>query len=313
MQSARPSDPDIAAAAKALKAGGLVILPTETVYGLAADAANPQAVAALYAAKGRPSFNPLIAHVADIEAARAIAHLDARAEILAAHFWPGPLTLVAPLKDPARVCDLARAGLDTVALRAPAHKVAQALLRAFGGAVAAPSANRSGRPSPTTYADAMEETGAFAAAALDGGTCQVGLESTVIGLIDQPLLLRAGGIARADIEALIGPLGEAGADAKRTPGRLALHYAPKAPVRLNVTRPAPGEAYLSFGSGPETAPGRFSLSETGDVVQAAQRLFSLLRAADRTHPVAIAVAPVPMQGLGEAINDRLSRAAGKIG
>ena len=138
MQSARPSDPDIAAAAKALKAGGLVILPTETVYGLAADAANPQAVAALYAAKGRPSFNPLIAHVADIEAARAIAHLDARAEILAAHFWPGPLTLVAPLKDPARVCDLARAGLDTVALRAPAHKVAQALLRAFGGAVAAP-------------------------------------------------------------------------------------------------------------------------------------------------------------------------------
>jgi L-threonylcarbamoyladenylate synthase len=300
-------------AVQALKDGQLVILPTETVYGLGADAANPAAVAAIFEAKGRPRFNPLIAHVADLAMARTIAVLDERAETLAKAFWPGPLTLVAPVRDLGAVCDLARAGLDTVAVRVPAHPVARALLQAFGGPVVAPSANRSGRPSPTTFADAMDETGASAGAALDGGPCQVGLESTVIGLLDQPQWLRAGGITRAQIEALIGPLTEAGADAKRTPGRLAAHYAPDAPVRIKATGPEAGEVFLSFGAGPETAPNRLSLSETGDLAEAAQRLFSLLRAADRLDPTAIAVAVIPDQGLGEAINDRLSRAAGKVG
>jgi len=307
-------DPDISAAVAALRTGRLALLPTETVYGLAADAADPDAVAAIFEAKGRPRFNPLIAHVADLAAARRVAVLDDRAERLAQAFWPGPLTLVLPLRDPRAVCDLARAGLETVAVRVPAHPVMQQVLAAFGGAVAAPSANRSGRPSPTTLADAVAETGAFAAAALDGGPCAVGVESTVIGLLDGPALwLRPGGIERARIEALTSPLREAGADAKRTPGRLVAHYAPEAPVRINAAGPGPGEAFLSFGAGPETAPARFSLSETGDVREAAQRLFSLLRAADRLAPAAIAVAPVPMDGLGEAINDRLARAAGKVG
>ena len=304
---------DVLNAADALRRGGLVILPTETVYGLGADAANPAAVAAIFEAKGRPRFNPLIAHVADLDAARRIAVLDSRAERLAQAFWPGPLTIVAPIRDLSAVCDLARAGLDTVAIRVPAHPVMRAVLQAFGGAVAAPSANRSGRPSPTTLADAMEETGAFAALALEGGACAVGVESTVIGLLDQPQWLRAGGLARAAIEALIGPLAEAGSNTSRTPGRLVAHYAPDAPVRINAEDQGEGEAFLSFGAGPETAPGRFSLSETGDLAQAAQRLFSLLRAADRLKPTAIAVARVPDHGLGEAINDRLSRAAGKIG
>ncbi|MGH6964036.1 MAG: L-threonylcarbamoyladenylate synthase, partial [Phenylobacterium sp.] len=237
----------IAKAAAALKAGGLVILPTETVYGLAADAANPRAVAAVYEAKGRPSFNPLIAHVADVATARTIAAFDERAERLAARFWPGPLTLVLPVLDEGAVCDLARAGLDTVALRAPGHPVAHALLEAFGGPLVAPSANRSGRPSPTTFTDAMEETGVSAAAGLDGGPCRIGLESTVVALLDEPRLLRPGSVTRAEIEALIGPLSEAEADAKRSPGRLARHYAPNAPVRLEADAPRSGEAFLAFG------------------------------------------------------------------
>jgi L-threonylcarbamoyladenylate synthase len=314
-RSPDPPDRDtIADAARALRAGRLVILPTETVYGLAADAANPAAVAALFEAKGRPRFNPLIAHVADLDAARKIAVLDDRAERLAAAFWPGPLTLVLPIRDDSAVCDLARAGLDTVAVRVPAHPVIRAVLQAFGGAVAAPSANRSGRPSPTTLADAVAETGTATAMALDGGTCEVGVESTVIGLLDgPPQWLRAGGLERARIEARVGPLAAAGTDARRTPGRLVAHYAPDAPVRLAATDVRPGEVYLSFGAGPETAPDRFSLSETGNVREAAQRLFRLLRVADRLGPTAIAVAPIPLDGLGEAINDRLSRAAGKVG
>ena len=304
----------LAAAAEMLREGGLVAFPTETVYGLGADATHARAVAEIYRAKGRPSFNPLIAHVADIAMARREGIFDVRASKLAEAFWPGPLTLVLPLSPGASVCDLARAGLDTVAVRAPAHPVIQQVLAAFGGAVAAPSANRSGRPSPTTLADALAETGPSAAAALDGGPCAVGLESTVIGLLEGPAQwLRAGGLERGRIEAVIGPLAEAGADARRTPGRMVAHYAPDAPVRINASAPRPGEAWLSFGAGPETAPGCFSLSETGDLAQAAQRLFSLLRAADRLAPTAIAVAPVPMAGLGEAINDRLARAAGKVG
>ena len=293
--------------------GRLVIMPTETVYGLAADAADPAAVARIFAAKGRPRFNPLIAHVTGLDQAGTFARLDDRALRLVEAFWPGPLTIVAPLGDSSLVCDLARAGLDTVAVRAPAHPVAQAVLWAFGRPVVAPSANRSGRPSPTTFDDAIEETGAFVAAALDGGPCVVGLESTVVALLDgPPRLLRPGSVTRVEIEALIGPLAEAEADAGRSPGRMTRHYAPAAPVRLDAASPLAGEAFLAFGEGPE-GPGVFNLSPTGDLTRAAANLFVLLRAADRTNPTAIAVAPIPEAGLGEAINDRLRRAAGHVG
>ena len=301
---------DIAEAVAALKGGGLVILPTETVYGLAADAGDPRAVAAVYAAKGRPAFNPLIAHVADAAMARRIAVFDTRAERLAAAFWPGPLTLVLPIADEAAVCDLARAGLDTLAVRAPAHPTARALLEAFGGPLVAPSANRSGRPSPTTFADALEETGASAAAALDGGPCRIGLESTVVSLLDQPRLLRPGAVTRAEIEPLIGPLSEAEADAKRSPGRLARHYAPNLPLRLNAEEPRDGEVFLGFGP---LSQGSLNLSPEGDLTEAAANLFAYLRAADRSDARGIAVAPIPGEGLGEAINDRLRRAAGFVG
>jgi len=300
-------------AVRALRTGGLVILPTETVYGLAADAADPDAIARVYEAKGRPRFNPLIAHVSDLAMADRIGVLDARAHRLAEAFWPGPLTLVVPIRDPRAVCDLARAGLETVAIRAPAHPLAQAVIAGFGGPVCAPSANRSGRPSPTTLADAMEETGAAATAALDGGPCAIGVESTVVGLIDgDARLLRPGGLERAAIKAVIGPLSAGTADAHRSPGRLALHYAPNAPVRLNAEAPMAGEAYLAFGPTPD-APAVFDLSPTGDLREAAANLFAMLRAADRLNPSAIAVARIPDHGLGEAINDRLRRAAGWVG
>lgn len=308
--SAPPSSSSVAEAAQALARGDLVLMPTETVYGLAADAANSRAVAAVYEAKGRPSFNPLIAHVADVAMARRIARLDSRAEALAGAFWPGPLTLVLPVADEAAVCYLARAGLGTVAVRAPGHPMAHALIEALGRPVVAPSANRSGRPSPTTFADAFEETGVSAAAALDGGPSSIGLESTVVGLLDAPRLLRPGAVTRAQIEAVIGPLAEAEADAKRSPGRLARHYAPNSPLRLDVEAPNPGETWLSFGPG---APNPWNLSPTGDLAEAAANLFAFLRGADRTNPSAIAVAPIPHEGLGEAINDRLKRAAGFVG
>lgn len=291
-----------------------MILPTETVYGLAADARDGAAVARLYEAKGRPRFNPLIAHVADLAAAAAVAVFDARARRVAEGAWPGPLTLVLPAREGA-VSDLARAGLDTVAVRVPAHPVARELLAAFGGPLAAPSANRSGRPSPTTLADAWEETGASASAALDGGPCAVGVESTVLMLRpgEPPRLLRPGGLPREAVEALVGPLApESPADAARSPGRLARHYAPRAPLRLDAAVPEPGEAHLAFGPAP---PGArvWNLSPEGDLREAAARLFSLLREADRTDPLAISVAPIPAHGLGEAINDRLRRAAGHVG
>jgi L-threonylcarbamoyladenylate synthase len=303
----------IAGAARALAAGGLVLLPTETVYGLGADAADPAAVAAIFEAKGRPHFNPLIAHVADLETAARIAVLDDRALALAAAFWPGPLTLVVPVRDPAAVCDLARAGLDTVAVRVPGHPLSRTVLAAFGRPVVAPSANRSGRPSPTTFEDAFAETGDKAAAALDGGPCVVGLESTVVAVLDgPPRLLRPGAVTRAQLEAVVGPLAEALDDAKRSPGRMALHYAPNAPVRIDAEAPGAGEAFLAFGAWP-VGERVFNLSPSGDLAEAAANLFSFLRAADRTRPSAIAVAPIPDQGLGEAINDRLRRAAGFIG
>ena len=300
-------------AASALKSGLLAILPTETVYGLAADAGQPLAVAKLFEAKGRPRFNPLIAHVADMAAAERLAAFDPRARALAEAFWPGPLTLVLPYHGGDAVCDLARAGLDTVAVRIPAHPIARAVLEAFGGPVSAPSANRSGRPSPTTFEDAMEETGFAAAAALDGGPCPVGLESTVVSCLEgAPRLLRPGGLSRAAIEAVAGALAEAEADAKRSPGRMTRHYAPSVPVRLNAAEPADGEAYLAFGPHPR-GPLVWNLSPSGDVREAAVHLFSALRAADRERPTAIAVAPIPEDGLGEAINDRLRRAAGFVG
>ncbi len=312
MTAATPSSFDDALAA--LRAGGLVILPTETVYGLAADARNGEAVARLYEAKGRPRFNPLIVHMADLAAAERVAVFDDRARRVAQAAWPGPLTLVLPAREGA-VSDLARAGLDTVAVRVPAHPLAHRLLAAFGGPLVAPSANRSGRPSPTTFADAVEETGPAAAAALDGGPCTVGVESTVLLLPpDGPSrLLRPGGVARDEVELLAGPLApEDAEDAARSPGRLARHYAPRAPVRLEAEAPRPGEAYLAWGPAPP-GPLRWSLSPSREVREAAARLFTLLREADRNGPVAIAVAPVPHHGLGEAVNDRLRRAAGHVG
>ena len=302
---------EIQHAAVALKRGELVILPTETVYGLAADAANGEAVARIFEAKGRPRFNPLIAHVADAAEAERIAVLDDRARRLADAFWPGPLTIVAPVRDRAAVCDLARAGLDTVAVRVPGHTKARAVIAAFGGAVVAPSANRSGRPSPTTFEDAVEETGAHAGAALDGGPCAVGVESTVVAVLDGAIrLLRPGSVTRDEIEAVVGPLADGGHDGHRSPGRLALHYAPDAPVRLNAERAEADEILLGFGP---VGPGRWSLSEAGDLREAAANLFRMLREADREKPRAIAVAPIPARGLGEAVNDRLKRAAGFVG
>jgi L-threonylcarbamoyladenylate synthase len=290
-----------------------VLLPTETVYGLGADASNPTAVAAIFEAKGRPRFNPLIAHVHDTATAARIAAFDERAQALAAAFWPGPLTIVAPIRDTAAVCDLARAGLDTVAIRVPGHPLSRAVLAAFGGPVVAPSANRSGRPSPTTFDDAFAETGDKATAALDGGPCEVGLESTVVAVLDGPVrLLRPGAVTRAQLESVVGPLAEADNDAKRSPGRLALHYAPDAPVRIEAAAPEAGEAFLAFGEWPD-GEGVFNLSPSRDLAEAAANLFSYLRAADRAKPVGIAVAPIPDEGLGEAINDRLRRAAGFIG
>jgi len=294
----------------ALRRGTLVILPTETVYGLGADAADPRAVAAIFEAKGRPRFNPLIAHVADRAGAERLVQFDDRARLLAEAFWPGPLTIIAPLADAALVCELARAGLNTVAVRAPAHPLARRVLEGFGGAVVAPSANRSGRPSPTTFADAVAETGASAAAALDGGPCAVGLESTVVALLDGTArLLRPGAVTRAQLEPLIGPLAEAEADAKRSPGRLAHHYAPDAPVRINALEAAPGEIMIGFAA----VEGDLTLSAAGDLHEAAANLFAFLRAADARHPSAIVVAPIPDVGVGEAINDRLRRAAGFVG
>jgi L-threonylcarbamoyladenylate synthase len=298
-------------AAEALKAGKLVLLPTETVYGLAADASDAAAVAAIFEAKGRPRFNPLIAHVADAVAAESIAVFGEAARTLAEAFWPGPLTIVAPVRDRGAVCDLARAGLDSVAVRAPGHAKARAILSAFGGAVVAPSANRSGRPSPTTFADAVEETGAFAAAAVDGGPCAVGVESTVVSVLDGKVaLLRPGAVTREEIEALLGPLSNGG-EGHRSPGRLTLHYAPDAPVRIEAESANVGEILLGFG--PESGDARWSLSPTGDLREAAANVFRLMREADREHPAGIAVAPIPLTGLGEAINDRLRRAAGYVG
>ena len=243
--------------------------------------------------------------------AEAIAVFNDQARALAAAFWPGPLTIVAPVRDRDQVCDLARAGLDSVAVRAPGHARARAIISAFGRPVVAPSANRSGRPSPTTFADAVEETGSAAAAAVDGGPCAVGVESTVVSVLEGRVsLLRPGAVTREEIEALIGPL-DAGGEGHRSPGRLALHYAPDAPVRIEADAARPGEILLGFG--PDVGDPRWSLSAKGDLREAAANLFRRLREADRERPGGIAVSPIPPHGLGEAINDRLRRAAGYVG
>ena len=306
-------DADVEAAVGALARGELVLLPTETVYGLACDAGDPRAVARVFAAKGRPQFNPLIAHVTGLEAALRLAALDERARRLAEAFWPGPLTLVAPILDESAVCDLARAGLDTVAVRAPDHPLAQAVLKTFGGAVAAPSANRSGRPSPTTFADAMAETGESAAVRLDGGPCRIGLESTVVGCFGEDLvLLRPGGVTRSQIERIAGPISSRQDEGARSPGRLTRHYAPSKPLRLDVGSPSAGAAVLAFGPF-DPGPRVWNLSPAGSLEEAAANLFTMLRAADRSDAAVIETTPIPDEGLGEAINDRLRRAAGKVG
>ncbi|WP_295227423.1 L-threonylcarbamoyladenylate synthase [uncultured Brevundimonas sp.] len=298
-------------AAQALANGDLILLPTETVYGLGADASNAEAVAAIFAAKGRPKFNPLISHVVDADAAAKIGELGPLGRALADAFWPGPFTLITPILDTRSVCDLARAGLDSVAIRVPAHQVAREVLAAFGGPVVAPSANRSGRPSPTTFPDAVEETGFAVSAAVDGGLCQVGLESTVVSVLDgRVALLRPGAVTRSEIEAVVGDI-EEGSEGHRSPGRLTLHYAPDAPVRIEAEHARDGEIQLGFGPG--VGEPRWSLSPSGDLREAAANLFRLLREADRTRPTGIAVSPIPTTGLGEAINDRLRRAAGFVG
>lgn len=301
----------IARASQFLAEGQLVAIPTETVYGLAGDARNAAAVAQIYQAKGRPSFNPLIVHVPDLEPALEIAEFSDAARALAAVFWPGALTMVLPLREGSGIASLVTAGLETVALRMPAHPAARQLLRVFGSPVAAPSANPSGRVSPTTaahVADAESGLGGRIAAVLDAGACPVGVESTIIGWLEdgRPALLRPGGIAAEDIESVLGQaLAHPVADphAPNAPGQLTSHYAPRASVRLNALSPQTDEVYISFGQS-----GGLELSASGDLAEAASRLFDVLRQADRDGRP-IAVAPVPEHGLGAAINDRLRRAA----
>jgi L-threonylcarbamoyladenylate synthase len=303
-----PDDAGIAEAARLLAAGELVAFPTETVYGLGGDARSDAAVARIFAAKGRPSFNPLIVHLPDLQAVERVAHVGPKARDLARAFWPGPLTLVLPMIDGA-VSPLVTAGLPTVAVRVPAHPLAQALLRAFGGPVAAPSANPSGRVSPTRADHVLEGLTGRIAAVLDGGPCAVGLESTILIADPDPVLLRPGGLPAEALEAALGrPLATGGDGAKPTaPGQLASHYAPAARVRLDATAAGPGEVLVGFGP----VKGALTLSESGDMVEAAARLFQTLREADRLAGPggSIAFAPVPEAGLGRAINDRLRRAA----
>jgi L-threonylcarbamoyladenylate synthase len=314
------SEAAAAAAAHSLRDGGLVAFPTETVYGLGADATNAAAIARLYQAKGRPAFNPLIAHVGDISSARQIARFDAPALALAEAFWPGPLTLVLPKTSDCAVADLATAGLDTVAIRIPAHPVAREILRLFGRPVVAPSANLSGHVSPTTAAHVESDLSGRIDLIVDGGAVAVGVESTIVGCFDQPMLLRPGGLPRAEIERVLGrallqPPVDADSDSGQplAPGMLASHYAPRARVRLHADRIEPGDALLAFGlgaiSGIDAAAAVMNLSARGDLAEAAANLFGHLRALDAKGVRTIAVMPIPDEGLGEAINDRLRRAA----
>lgn len=311
-----PDDDAIMRAVETLRGGGLVAMPTETVYGLACDASNGEAVARLYGAKGRPRFNPLIAHVADEVMARREADWgdgeESPASRIAAAFWPGPLTMVLPFDmATGSVSDLARAGLSTIALRQPDHPVALRLIEAFGGPLVAPSANPSGRMSPTRAEHVAAEMGDRVDLILDGGPCRVGLESTVVSLVGgRPALLRPGGLDPSDLERVLGqPLRRGGdsPDAPSSPGQLLRHYAPRARLRLNATAPEAGEVFLGFGVQGVSASSDANLSRSGSLIEAAANLFTLLRALD-DRGTAIAVAPIPLTGLGLAINDRLQRA-----
>jgi L-threonylcarbamoyladenylate synthase len=302
-----PDTDGIAAAAAILASGGLVSFPTETVYGLGADARDDTAVAGIYAAKGRPSFNPLIVHLPSLEAAEKYCEFDPSALQLAGAFWPGALTLVLPLRADAGLSKLVTAGLDTVAVRVPDHPVARELLAAFGGPVAAPSANLSGRVSPTTVAHVIAGLDGKINAVVDGGACQVGVESTIVSCVGQPALLRAGGIPAEALEACLGQplLLPTDPSTPTAPGQLVSHYAPQGKVRLNAINAGAGEVLLGFG--PVDA--ALNLSPSGDLVEAAARLFACLHQLDAMNATAIAVSPIPDHGLGRAINDRLRRAA----
>ncbi len=305
----------IAQAAQALRHGGLVAFPTETVYGLGADAASPLSVAKIYAAKGRPAFNPLIAHVVDLAAAQREAVLPESALRLAEKFWPGPLTLVAPASPQGSVCELARAGMGSVALRIPAHSCALALLRAFGGPIAAPSANRSGHVSPVTAAHVAQDLYGRVDLILDAGRSEAGLESTIVSFVgDEPVILRPGAVPREAVEAALGSrlgvsLGTAEISA---PGMMLSHYAPKARLRLDALSLEPEEAGLDFGGVLKRAGAKgviLDLSPSGDLTEAAANLYVFLRELDARNIARAAVAPIPQHGLGEAIRDRLRRAA----
>ena len=306
-----PTPAGLARAAALLRSRELVAFPTETVYGLGGDARSDIAVARIFAAKGRPRFNPLIVHVPNLDVARDIAVFDDSATDIAAAFWPGPLTLVLPVRPGAGLSPLVTAELPTVALRVPAHPLAQALLLAFGGPIAAPSANPSGRISPTRAAHVAEGLAGRIAAILDGGPCDVGVESTILGFEPEPTLLRPGGIPAEALEAMFGHRLALGGNAHKpsAPGQLASHYAPAAPVRLGVATPEPAEIFVGFG------PAALTLSATRDLVEAAANLFHVLREADRLAGPngRIAIAPIPDTGLGRAINDRLRRAAAPRG
>lgn len=299
---------DIAKAAGILQAGGLVAFPTETVYGLGGDARNDLAVARIFDAKGRPRFNPLIIHLPDPDTARQFAVFNDDAERLASAFWPGPLTLVLPLKDGHGLSPLVTADLPTIAIRVPANPVARRLLTAFGGPVAAPSANPSGKISPTSAAHVAKGLRGKIDAIVDGGECAVGVESTIVGLDGPAALLRAGGVPAEAIEACLGAPLLTGGDAAKpnAPGQLASHYAPGAAVRLNATSKNPGEVLLGFGPVEDAD---LNLSPSGDMVEAAANLFGHLHRLDALDAKTIAVSPVPEHGLGRAINDRLRRAA----
>jgi len=306
------NDENLSAAATRLKSGGLVAFPTETVYGLGADARDDRAVARIFEAKNRPSFNPLIVHVLDLPSAAQYGEMDARAQQLAAAFWPGPLSFVVPRRADSGLSLLVSAGLDTVALRAPAHPLARNLLTCFGGPIAAPSANTAGEVSPTLANHVAQSLGTNVDLILDGGACAVGLESTVIDLCgDRPALLRHGAVTLEQLQDVLGVVDDAtrpaDGQAPRSPGQIARHYAPSIPVRLNASDAVAGEVLLGFGSGvPE---GVQNLSPSGDLTEAAANLFAALRALDSPEHRAIAVMPIPETGLGRAINDRLRRAA----
>ena len=294
-------------AAEVLAKGGLVAFPTETVYGLGADACDDQAVAGIYQAKGRPSFNPLIVHFATLDAVKEHVQWNHVAELFAQAFWPGPLTLVLPKRADSPISKLVTAGLDSLAVRLPAHDTAKGLLTAFGGPVAAPSANRSGQISPTIAVHVIEGLEGRIDGVIDGGSCEVGLESTIVGLVDRPIVLRPGGITEDALTECLGqPLAiRKNADAISAPGQMTSHYAPNAGVRLNAVAWEPGEARLGFGD----VPCDLNLSPDEDLVEAAANLFAYLHKLDAQGADSIAVSPIPHDGLGVAINDRLSRAA----